>query len=99
MNNRQRVAYYLTLLKEARTPEIAKAKILADLNSLVSERTKRPFTEQEKRRILDELDDLYFSEQIIRKSVPGTEHYGSINESDNSGILDVISALKRGERK
>jgi hypothetical protein len=99
MNKQQRAQYYLQLLNEARNPEIAKSQILTDLNSLVWTNTKIPLTEAEKIEILDDLDKLYSYERIIRKSVPGIENYDSINEADNSGILDVISALKRGVKR
>jgi hypothetical protein len=88
MNKSQRAAHYLDLLRKTKNP-IEEAKgILAEIETLVWSNTNQRLTKQEKLEIIEELESLAFP--TLRKSERIVE------ASDNSGILDVISLLKRG---
>lgn len=97
MSNAAIVQQYRKILRTMPL-DVAMREILAHVNTLVWKRPGQPdlpLTRQEKNRIIEEI----FDDRTFIKSVPGLESdrvYGSINEADNSGILDVISALKRG---
>jgi hypothetical protein len=98
MSRTKLIVQYRKILAEARSVEIAKAEILASVNTLVwvePGKPNRSLTRHEKFQIIEEI----FEDLDFQKSLPSLEServYGSINEADNSGILDVISALKRG---
>lgn len=89
MNRSQRAKYYLEIIRAANNPIVEARKILAEIETLVWESTNKPLTKQEKLEIIAELESLAFP--TLRKSE------GLVTEaSDNSGILEVISLLKRG---
>lgn len=99
MTRSQRIASYRKILAESPSLEMAVNEILANLNSLVWIKTRKPFSKEEKIKLLEEI----FEGSDLEKSLPGLESFewigrstGAINEADNSHILDVISALKRG---
>lgn len=88
MNKSQRAAHYLERIRKAKSPLEEAKGILAEIETLVWSNTNQRLTKQEKLEIIEELESLAFP--TLRKSDRITE------ASDNSGILDVISLLKRG---
>jgi hypothetical protein len=101
MTRTERIAYYRKILAESSSLQLAIDRIVADVNTLVWSNTQQPLSKAERIKILEEI----FDDSGFRKSLPSTESfergYGSVdavNEADNSHILDVISALKRGAK-
>ncbi|OLU32123.1 hypothetical protein BVH03_07870 [Pseudomonas sp. PA15(2017)] len=98
MSSKDRALHYFKRLLESKDRLAELKRIQLDLNSLVFTATQRPIDRNTKVEILDEL------EKLIR-GVPGLEHLDEsrsyeINKqgataSDNSDILDVISAMKK----
>lgn len=98
MNNKERAQYYFEQLLKANNKKAELARILDDLNSLVFASSNKPIDSDTKIKILEEL------EQLVKRT-PGLESrnesrsYDSFRKStqasDNSDILDVISAMKK----
>jgi len=97
MGSKERALEYFNRLLKAKNQKIELEKIYADLNKLVYTASKKPIDRNAKIGILEEL------EKLIQQA-PSLEHfnksatYDSIQEataSDNSDILDVISAMKK----
>jgi len=90
MNKQQRAAHYLARIRETRNSPDEVERILSELNSLVWTESQKPLTKQDKLAIIEE---------IRSQAFPLTKSWEVIVEaSDNSGILDVISALKKGAK-
>lgn len=99
MTRTERIQYYRKILADSPSLDVAIDKILANVNTLQWVSTGKPFSKAEKIKLLEEV----FEDSDLRKSFPSTESFewigrstGAVNEADNSHILDVISALKRG---
>lgn len=98
MGIKERAQQYLERLVKAQNPKAELQKIYTDLNNLVFTTSEKPIDRNTKIQILDEL------EKLIRRT-PGLESFNesatydsirkSTTASDNSDILDVISAMKK----
>lgn len=98
MGTKERAQQYFERLVKASNPKAELERIYSDLNNLVFTNSKKPIDRDTKIQILDEL------EKLIRRT-PGLENFnesktydsvrGSTTASDNSDILDVISAMKK----
>ena len=99
MTRHELIVFYRNILSSTSDISAAMSTISAHLDNIVSEGTNRRLTRTERFEILDEV----FEDTLFRKSLPSLESLkevrGSVNEADNSHILDVISALKRGAQK
>ncbi|WP_102313315.1 hypothetical protein BCV29_17995 [Vibrio cyclitrophicus] len=102
MNRTERAKSYLDRLLASSNPKAELEKIIRDIDSLVYASSKKPLDEAEKIRIIEELERLI--KQIPypiseSHSQPGLEHLkkSDTTASDNSDILDVISAMKRNK--
>ncbi|MEZ8193185.1 hypothetical protein [Vibrio sp. 1F279] len=93
MTRQERAKHYLKRLLNSRNKSLELEAILTELNGLVYTKTNEPLSRQEKLLILEELERLASNDDSILESV-GTEHF-KVNASDNSNILDVISAMKK----
>lgn len=95
MSKQERALYYLNIIHNSANLDDATKEILTSLNSLSFTSTGVPLSKREKNQIIEELEQLLFPPKTKRWT-PSNE---TITEaSDNSGILDVISALKRGAK-
>jgi hypothetical protein len=102
MNNQQRAQQYFERLIKASNPKSELERILEDLNSLVFNSNKEPIDSATKRAILEELESLA-RRKIALEDTNESRNFGYIekskslsnNASDNSDILDVISAMKK----
>jgi hypothetical protein len=101
MTRAERIAYYRKILLESTNRQTAIDKIVTDVNSLVWTDTGKPLTRAERIELLDAI----FKDWPLRKSFPNLESFerqyqinDSVTGADNSHILDVISALKRGAK-
>ena len=98
MTRGELLAFYRQILTDSPSLMDAIGKISAHVNTLVWTASRQPLSEAEKTKILEEI----FDNIAFRKSFPNLESidkiHGSVNEADNSHILDVISALKRGAK-
>lgn len=90
MTKNERAAHYLKRIKSAPNPLIEARAILEELNSLIWTSTGQKLSRQEKLEIVKEIESLAFP--TTRRWEPATE------ASDNSGILDVITMLKKGAK-
>lgn len=97
MGSKERAFEYFQRLLKSHNPRLELRRIHEDLNKLVYTQNNKPIERHTKVEILEEL------ERLIRQA-PSLEHfnksatYDSIREtaaSDNSDILDVISAMKK----
>ncbi|WP_124642436.1 MULTISPECIES: hypothetical protein [Aquitalea] len=98
MGTKERAQQYFERLVKSPNPKAELEKIYSDLNKLVFSSSRNPIDRNTKIKILDEL------ERLVRRT-PGLESinesltYDSIRKSttasDNSDILDVISAMKK----
>ncbi|KPA51504.1 hypothetical protein VT25_15390 [Photobacterium leiognathi subsp. mandapamensis] len=102
MNRAERAKSYFDRLLASSNPKAELEKIFRDIDSLVYASSNKPLDEAEKIRIIEEL------ERLIKQlpypitessSQPGLEHLekSHTTASDNSDILDVISAMKRNK--
>jgi hypothetical protein len=98
MSSKERSLYYFERLLKARNKKEELERVYSDINQLIYTKSKSPIDKATKIEILDEL------EKLIRSS-PGLENLSesyrpdslqrSTSASDNSEILDVISAMKK----
>lgn len=101
MNRNQRARYYLNRILEARDPVLEMRKIFLELDTLVYAGTNKHLDGEEQIRIIEELEklikELPYDITESESSSEGLEHFqkGDLTASDNSDILDVISAMKR----
>lgn len=89
MNKKQRAESYLKLIRDSSNKELVYKKILNEINGLVWSETRQPLSKEERLAIIEEIDNLF--QQEIQKSKALVT-----NASDNSGVIDIIGALKRG---
>ena len=90
MNRKQRAESYLKRIKGSSNKEQEYKKILDEINGLVWSESQKPLSKEERLAIVDEIENL-FNQQTIQKSEGLV-----VNASDNSGVIDIIGALKRG---
>jgi hypothetical protein len=93
-STKELAASYAKRILEATNKQQEGLKVLAEINDLVWTNTQKPLTKEEKQSIVDDIASLI--SPIIRKS----EVFDRVitEASDNSGILDVISMMKRGAK-
>ncbi|WP_354624509.1 hypothetical protein [Psychromonas sp. MME2] len=97
MTHQQRAQHYFERLLKAGNRKAELERILNDLNGLVFASTNKPLDKDTKNKILDELEKLVKSTpafEDIDESRIYTNVQKSTSASDNSEILDVISAMK-----
>ncbi|KVV03102.1 MULTISPECIES: hypothetical protein [unclassified Pseudomonas] len=95
--SKERALEYFNRLLKANNPKLELQKIYTDLNNLIYTASKKPIDRSTKVEILEEL------EHLIRQtpSLEERHNYGTYDSirgttaSDNSDILDVISAMKK----
>ncbi|GHX96274.1 hypothetical protein VCSRO67_3460 [Vibrio cholerae] len=102
MNRTQRAKSYFDRLLASSNPKAELEKIFREIDNLVYASSGEPLDEAEKIRIIEELER--FIKQLPypiseSHSQPGLEHLkkSGTTASDNSDILDVISAMKRNK--
>lgn len=98
MTSKERAQHYFQRLLKATNYKSELESILNDLNSLVFTNTTKPIDKETKIKILEELENLIRSSPSL-DSISESYDYGTIRKStsasDNSDILDVISAMKK----
>lgn len=98
MTHNQRAQHYFEQLLKSSNPKSELEKIQRDLDNLVFSNTGKPLDPSAKRLILEELERLLKRAPSF-ESFDESRNYEYIqkgaNASDNSGILDVISAMKK----
>lgn len=102
MNRTERAKSYFDRLLVSSNPKAELEKIFRDIDSLVYASSNKPLDEAEKNRIIEELERLIkqLPYQISEsRSLPGLENFKKSDStaSDNSDILDVISAMRRNK--
>jgi len=100
MNNQERALHYFERLLKAANPKAELENILSDINSLIFAKSKKPLDSASKVKILEELEELIKrSKKPSFESIDESRSYNysqkSAKASDNSDILDVISAMKK----
>ncbi len=90
MNNKERARNYLERLKNAKDVRAEAQKIANEIEGLVWSKDQKKLTKAEKFQILNEL------EQLAVHGEKDSRGYVIVEASDNSGVLDVINALKNG---
>jgi len=98
MNRTERAKYYFDRLLASANPRAELERIFREIDTLVYSSSNKPLDEAEKVRIIEEF------ERLIRQlpypiSESRSEHFrdSGPSASDNSDILDVISAMKRSK--
>jgi hypothetical protein len=96
MTREQRAADYLRRLLNAKDVKRELDLIIIELNSLVFTNTREKLSKEDRLKIIEELERQARRRRAIDENV-GFERYveKSVTASDNSDILDVISAMKR----
>lgn len=98
MSQKERAQQYLERLAKATNPRAELSKIFADLDSLVFTISNKPIDRETKVKILEELEQLVKLTPSL-ESLNEFQTYDSLHKStqasDNSDILDVISAMKK----
>ena len=89
MNNEERARHYFQRLKKAHDQIAEARKIIDEINGLVWSKTQEKLTKQEKLDLIREI------EKIISHGEAREDKF-LLESSDNSNILEVIKALKRG---
>ncbi|MDP5240912.1 hypothetical protein Q9Q94_15325 [Uliginosibacterium sp. 31-16] len=89
---------YFERLAKALKPKAELERIYSDLNNLVFTASQKPIDRNTKIQILDELESLIRRKPSL-EDISESATYDSIRKSttasDNSDILDVISAMKK----
>jgi len=100
MNNQEKALQYFKRLLKASNPKAELEEILSDINGLIFSKSGKPIDSATKIKIIEELEKLV--KKIPRpqtESLDGIRTFnyskGSPQASDNSDILDVISAMKK----
>jgi len=93
MNKKERAEHYLRRLNSAKNKRAEAQQILEELNSLVWANSQQPLKKSDRLEIIEELEKAFYNRRKI-----SNESLDSTTASDNSGIIDVISALKRGTK-
>jgi hypothetical protein len=98
LSPKERAQQYLERLAKAPNPRAELNKIFADLDSLVFTISKKPIDRETKLNILEELEQLIKLTPSL-ESLNEFRTYDSVHKStqasDNSDILEVISAMKK----
>lgn len=102
MNRSERAKHYFERLSKSSNPKSELEKILREIDGLVWSSTNKPLDEAEKILIIEALEKLIKESSYSvyeSRSEPGLEKIqkGVTSASDNSDILDVISAIKRSK--
>ncbi|WP_345888582.1 hypothetical protein [Shewanella algae] len=96
MTRNERAKHYLERLISARNTSAELDRILTEINGLIYSSSGKPLTQQDKLLIIEELERLVRdSSYNINESISLEHHIKSTSASDNSDILDVISAMKK----
>jgi len=100
MTSQEIALQYFKRLLKASNPKAELEKILNDINSLKFSDSDKPVDSATKIRVINELEKLVKkSPRPSTRSLDGirtfSESKGSAQASDNSDILDVISAMKK----
>ncbi|WP_175195743.1 hypothetical protein [Achromobacter deleyi] len=99
MTTEQRAAYFLEKLLAAKDKYAAIQSIKAELDSLVFSKNQAALTTEDKLRIIEELELQAKNTRYSAESIEFKTFEKSITASDNSSILDVISAMKQAYAK
>ncbi|MGF1878795.1 hypothetical protein L4D77_26365 [Photobacterium frigidiphilum] len=99
MNRNQRAQHYLERLMSARNTSSEIDLILAEIEGLIYSTNNEALSRQDKLLIIEELERLIRGSRYSINESIGTENLQkSTSASDNSDILDVISAMKKRVR-
>jgi hypothetical protein len=97
MSKKERAKQYHERLLKAPNPRAELEKIFADINNLVFAESNKPIDRETKIKILEELEQLVKPTPSLEKFIE-FKSYDSVHKrtqaSDNSDILDVITAMK-----
>ncbi|MEZ8577978.1 hypothetical protein AB6C82_24515 [Vibrio splendidus] len=97
MSRAERAQHYFERLASASNPKVELQRIFDDLNGLVYSKSNDPISNAEKLRIIEELERLIKGSTTRIDERFGIEHFekSAPTASDNSDVLDLISAMKR----
>lgn len=98
MNSKEIANHYFERILKATNKKQELERINSEINQLIYSISKKPIDRSTKLEILDELEKLIKSSpslESINKSYRQESIQASNNASDNSDILDVISAMKK----
>lgn len=100
MSSQERALQYFKRLLKASSPKAELERILSDINNLVFSSSQKPIDAANKVKILEELEKLIKrSRQSSFKNLTESGNFRAFQKraeaSDNSDILDVISAMKK----
>lgn len=96
MNRSERAKHYLERLLTARNVAVELELIVNEINNLVYTKSREPLSKEDKLLIIEELERLVRDSPYRIDENTGVEHFQkSTTASDNSDILDVISAMKK----
>jgi len=96
MNRNQRAQHYLERLLSARNTSSEIELILSEIEGLIYSSNSEALSRQDKLLIIEELERLIRESPYSINENAGLEHLQkSTSASDNSDILDVISAMKK----
>ncbi|MEL4241006.1 hypothetical protein [Shewanella xiamenensis] len=96
MSRSERAAHYFKRLMSARNVRAELDDIFNEIESLVYTSNNQPLTKQEKILIIEELESLVRKSPYNISESAGLEQFrNKTSASDNSDILDVISAMKK----
>lgn len=98
MNSKEIANHYFERIIKATNKKQELERINSEINQLIYSISKKPIDRSTKLEILDELEKLIKSSpslESINKSYRQESIQASNNASDNSDILDVISAMKK----
>lgn len=98
LGSKARALEYFKRLLDSSNPKLELQRIHSDLNKLIYTATKKPIERKTKIEILEELEQLVRQAPSLESIHEEYAIYDSIRRttaSDNSEILDVISAMKK----
>lgn len=96
MNRNQRAQHYLERLLSARNTSTEIDHILSEIQGLIYSSSREPLTRKDKLLIIEELERLVRGLPYdINENLGLEQLQKSTSASDNSDILDVISAMKK----
>jgi len=98
MTREERVQHYVERIVKASDKKAELERILSEINGLIYSESKKPLALADKLKIIEELEKLIKISPAF-ESLDSTRDYSytkkSPSASDNSDILDVISAMKK----
>ena len=98
MTREERALHYVERIVKASNKKVELEQILSEINGLVYSESKKPLALADKLKIIEELEKLIKISPAF-ESLDSTRDYHytqkSTTASDNSDILDVISAMKK----